>query len=83
MNLAAQGDALLGLSKLGLVQNVSKLGLARQDYLQLLRRVRLEVRHQANLFEHGGREPVRLVDDEHGAEPARVARVQNVAELQK
>jgi hypothetical protein len=63
--VVARDDALRQLFQLGARQHVAQFGLADQDDLQQLALVRFKVGQQAQLFEHVGRQVLRLVDDEH------------------
>src|SRR5215211_1178092 len=80
LNLAVERDALFELAQVGPVERLAELGLAAEDDLEELAAAHLEVEQEANLFEQLRREPVRLVDDEHGPLPLRVAREQQPVE---
>ena len=64
LQVKARDDALRELLEVGPLEHRAQLGLADQDDLQELALVGLEVRQQAQLLEHLGRELLRLVDDQ-------------------
>jgi hypothetical protein len=76
--VVARDHALGQLFQLGLGQHGAQLGLADQDDLQQLALAGLQVGQQAQLFQHLGRQVLRLVDHQHVVVALGVA-VQQVA----
>lgn len=75
---AANRDALNELAQLRLVQDVEEIELSDDHDLQELLIVGLEIRQHANLFEHVGRQVLRLIDDQHRAAVQRHERQQEI-----
>ncbi len=63
--MVAAGNALRQLAQVVAREQFPQLGLTDQDDLQQLLLRRLEVRQQADLLEHVGREILCFVDDEN------------------
>src|SRR5437879_4531881 len=82
-DVATQRHALFELAQIGIVQNLAQLRLARQDDLQFLGGVGLEITEQANLFQNARRQTVRFVDDQDRAQATAVTRIENLAQLQQ
>jgi hypothetical protein len=81
IGFAAQHDALPELPQLGQLEFFLKLGLAREDDLQQLVRGSLEIGQQPNLFEHGERQVLCFIDDQHGGFAGAVALQKPVIEF--
>jgi hypothetical protein len=62
--MITHNDPLAQLTHFIPIQNFRKLGLSRQDDLYQLFCVRLQVRDQPDLLEHGGFQVLGLIDDE-------------------
>ncbi len=71
---------MIELPQFRLVQHVEQVQLSDDHDLQQLLIVGLEVRKDANLFEHVGRQVLRFVDDQHGAAVQRHQRQQEVVQ---
>ena len=70
--VVSRGDPLRQLPQRRPFHEIDELGLSDQNDLQQLVAGRLDVRQQAQLFEHFHAEVLRLVDDHDGAPTARV-----------
>ncbi len=68
----ARDDSLGKLAQFGLPELFQKLGLPKQNNLQQLRLVGLEIGEQTQLLEHLDVEVLRLVDHHHRAPPPRM-----------
>ncbi len=60
--MIAAGDALGELPQFIAIQQIAQFGLTDQDDLQQLLGVGLQIGEQPHLFEHLGREVLRLID---------------------
>ena len=70
--MVARGDALRELAQVVARQHRAQFRLPQQDDLQQLLRGGLEVGEQAHLLQRIERQVLRLVDDQHHAQPLRV-----------
>ncbi len=81
--MVAQHDALAKLPEIRTRKHLAQLGLAHQHDLDQLRGRSLEVREQADLLEHLGREVLGLVDDQQGRQTLLEPRDQEAVQRQQ
>src|SRR5262249_42953129 len=80
LQLVPNRHALIELPQLGRSQQGLQIQLSHQNDLQQLFLVGLEIRQNANLFQHRQRELLGIVDDEHGARLDRNQREEKIVE---